>query len=396
MKVLVLNCGSSSLKYQLIDMEDENVLAKGNYERIGQDNSFVTHKVNGEKYVIEHPVKAHDGAIEFVLQQLLHKEYGVIKDLKEINAIGHRVVHGGEKFNKSVLITDEVIEALKECTPLAPLHNPAGIIGIKACEKVMPGVPMVGVFDTAFHQTMPKEHYMYAIPYEYYEKYGIRKYGFHGTSHQFVSKRCAELMQKPIEDLKIVTCHLGQGASICAVEGGKSKDTSMGLTPLAGIPMGTRCGDIDPSIVTYLMENENLGIEEINKILNKESGICGLSGGYKDFRDMEAQADQGNERAILTIKHHNYLVAQYIARYAVTMHGLDAIVFTAGIGENQKNIRKGICEHLEFLGVKIDLDKNDTKSDEREISSKDSKVKVYIIPTDEELVIARDTKELVK
>lgn len=396
MKVLVLNCGSSSLKYQLINMENETVLAKGNYERIGQDNSFVTHKVNGEKYVLEHPVESHDGAIEFVLQQLLHEEYGVIKDLKEINAIGHRVVHGGEKFNKSVLITDEVIETLKECTPLAPLHNPAGIIGIKACQKVMPGVPMVGVFDTAFHQTMPKEHYMYAIPYEYYEKYGIRKYGFHGTSHQFVSRRCAELMGKPIEDLKIVTCHLGQGASICAVEGGKSKDTSMGLTPLAGIPMGTRCGDIDPSIVTYLMENENLSIEEINKILNKESGICGLSGGYKDFRDMEAQADQGNERAILTIKHHNYLVAQYIARYAVTMHGMDAIVFTAGIGENQKNIRKGICEHLEFLGVKIDLDKNNTKSDEREISTADSKVKVYIIPTDEELVIARDTKELVK
>ena len=396
MKVLVLNCGSSSLKYQLINMENETVLAKGNYERIGQDNSFVTHKVNGEKYVLEHPVEAHDGAIEFVLQQLLHKDYGVIKDLKEINAIGHRVVHGGEKFNKSVLITDEVIETLKECTPLAPLHNPAGIIGIKACQKVMPGVPMVGVFDTAFHQTMPKEHYMYAIPYEYYEKYGIRKYGFHGTSHQFVSRRCAELMGKPIEDLKIVTCHLGQGASICAVEGGKSKDTSMGLTPLAGIPMGTRCGDIDPSIVTYLMENEKLSIEEINKILNKESGICGLSGGYKDFRDMEAQADQGNERAILTIKHHNYLVAQYIARYAVTMHGMDAIVFTAGIGENQKNIRKGICEHLEFLGVKIDLDKNNTKSDEREISTEDSKVKVYIIPTDEELVIARDTKELVK
>ena len=396
MKILVLNCGSSSLKYQLINMENETVLAKGNYERIGQDNSFVTHKVNGEKYVLEHPVESHDGAIEFVLQQLLHEEYGVIKDLKEINAIGHRVVHGGEKFNKSVLITDEVIETLKECTPLAPLHNPAGIIGIKACQKVMPGVPMVGVFDTAFHQTMPKEHYMYAIPYEYYEKYGIRKYGFHGTSHQFVSRRCAELMGKPIEDLKIVTCHLGQGASICAVEGGKSKDTSMGLTPLAGIPMGTRCGDIDPSIVTYLMENENLSIEEINKILNKESGICGLSGGYKDFRDMEAQADQGNERAILTIKHHNYLVAQYIARYAVTMHGMDAIVFTAGIGENQKNIRKGICEHLEFLGVKIDLDKNNTKSDEREISTADSKVKVYIIPTDEELVIARDTKELVK
>ena len=396
MKILVLNCGSSSLKYQLINMENETVLAKGNYERIGQDNSFVTHKVNGEKYVLEHPVESHDGAIEFVLQQLLHEEYGVIKDLKEINAIGHRVVHGGEKFNKSVLITDEVIETLKECTPLAPLHNPAGIIGIKACQKVMPGVPMVGVFDTAFHQTMPKEHYMYAIPYEYYEKYGIRKYGFHGTSHQFVSRRCAELMGKPIEDLKIVTCHLGQGASICAVEGGKSKDTSMGLTPLAGIPMGTRCGDIDPSIVTYLMENENLSIEEINKILNKESGICGLSGGYKDFRDMEAQADQGNERAILTIKHHNYLVAQYIARYAVTMHGMDAIVFTAGIGENQKNIRKGICEHLEFLGVKIDKDKNNTKSDEREISTADSKVKVYIIPTDEELVIARDTKELVK
>ena len=396
MKILVVNCGSSSLKYQLINMETETVMAKGTYERIGQNNSFLTHKVGNEKYVLEHPVTTHEGAIAFMIEQLTHPEYGVIKDLKEINAVGHRIVHGGEKFSKSVLVTDEVIESIKECTSLAPLHNPGALMGIEACKKEIPGVPMSVVFDTAFHQTMPKEHYIYPIPYKYYEKYKIRKYGFHGTSHLYVSRRCAELLGKPIEETKIVTCHLGQGASLCAVKEGKSLDTSMGLTPLAGIPMGTRCGDIDPSIVTYLMNKENLSIEEIDKILNKESGVYGISGVSPDFRDIEAKVAEGDERASIAIKNYNYTVAQYIAKYAVTMGGIDAIVFTAGVGENQINIRKGICKHLEFMGVKLDLDKNNVRSEEREISTEDSKVKVFIIPTDEEMVIAKDTMELIK
>ncbi len=396
MKILVLNCGSSSLKYQLINMETETVMAKGTYERIGQNNSFLTHKVADKKYVLEHPVPTHDGAISFMIEQLTHPEYGVISSLKEIDAVGHRVVHGGEKFSKSALVTDEVIEFIKECTSLAPLHNPAALIGIEACKKEIPGVPMAVVFDTAFHQTMPKENYIYPIPYKYYEKYKIRKYGFHGTSHLYVSRRCAYLMNKPIEETKIVTCHLGQGASLCAVKGGKSVDTSMGLTPLAGIPMGTRCGDIDPSIVTYIMDKENLSTDEISKILNKESGVFGVSGVTPDFRDIEAKVAEGDERATIAIKNYNYTVAQYIAKYAVSMGGIDAIVFTAGVGENQINIRKGICEHLEFMGVKLDLDKNNVRSEEREISSNDSKIKVYIIPTDEEMVIAKDTMELVK
>lgn len=395
MKILVLNCGSSSLKYQLIDMETEKVIAKGTYERIGQNNSFLTHKVGEEKYRLEHPARNHEGAINFMIEQLIHPEYGVIKDLRQINAVGHRVVHGGEKFSQSVIITDEVIKSIKECTSLAPLHNPACLIGIDACKKSIPNVPMVAVFDTAFHQTMPKENYIYPIPYEYYEKYKIRKYGFHGTSHLYVSKRCAELMKKPIEDTKIVTCHLGQGASLCAVKAGKSQDTSMGLTPLAGIPMGTRCGDIDPSIVTYLMDIENLDTKQVNNILNKQSGVFGISGITPDFRDIEAKVAEKDERATIAIKNYNYTVAQYIAKYAVTMGGIDAIVFTAGVGENQINIRKGICEHLEFMGVKLDLDKNNIRGEEREISSTDSKVKVYIIPTDEEMVIAKDTMKLV-
>ena len=395
MKILVLNCGSSSLKYQLINMENEQVLAKGTYERIGQNNSFLTHKVGEQKYVLEHPVETHDGAIRFMIEQLTHEDYGVIKDLKEIEAVGHRIVHGGEKFSESVLVTDEVIESIKECTSLAPLHNPGALIGIDACKKEIPGVPMVVVFDTAFHQTMPKENYIYPIPYKYYEKYKIRKYGFHGTSHLYVSNRCAELMKKPIEETKIVTCHLGQGASLCAVKGGKSLDTSMGLTPLAGIPMGTRCGDIDPSIVTYLMDAEGLSTEEITKVLNKESGVFGISGITPDFRDIEAKVAEGDERATIAIKNYNYTVAQYIAKYAVTMGGIDAIVFTAGVGENQINIRKGICEHLKFMGVELDLDKNNVRSEEREISSNNSKIKVFIIPTDEEMVIARDTLRIV-
>lgn len=396
MKILVLNSGSSSLKYQLIDMTNEEVIAKGNFERIGQGNSFLTHKVGEDKHLIEHPVKNHEEAIKLVLEQFTHPEYGVIKVLGEIDAVGHRLVHGGEKFASSVVINNEVIEKVKECSSLAPLHNPAGILGIEACQRLMPGTPMVGVFDTAFHQTMPKEHYIYPIPYEYYEKYSIRKYGFHGTSHRFVSERAAELMGGQREDLKIVTCHLGQGASIAAIKGGKCLDTSMGLTPLAGIPMGTRCGDIDPAIVKYIMDTENLSIQEVDTILNKKSGAFGISGISPDFRDIEIEADKGNERAKLALDNYNYLVAQYVGRYAVTLQGIDAIVFTAGIGENAGTTRKGICDNLKFMGVKLDAEKNSTRGQEIEISTPDSKIKVFVIPTNEELVIARDTMNLVK
>ena len=396
MKILVINCGSSSLKYQLIDMASEKVMAKGTFERIGQPNSFLTHKVNGEKYRLEKPVQNHEEALEFSLDQLVKPEYKVIDSLDEINAIGHRTVHGGEKFNKPVIINEEVIKAIEECSSLAPLHNPAAIMGIRAAEKLMPNKPMVAVFDTAFHQTMPKEHYIYPIPYKYYEEYGVRKYGFHGTSHQYVANRVAELEGKPIEDLKIISCHLGQGGSICAVQGGKSVETSMGLTPLAGIPMGTRSGDVDPSVVTFIMKKEGLTPDEMEHILNKESGILALSGVTQDCRDMEAAAAEGNERAEIAIKIHNYLIAAQIAKCAVAMNGFDVMLFTAGIGENQKNIRKGICENLEFLGVKVDDERNNVRGEERLISSDDSKIKVYVIPTDEELMIAKQTLELIK
>jgi len=394
MKILVLNCGSSSLKYQLMDMENEKVLAKGNYERIGQNNSFLTHKVGDKKHVIENPVKTHDLAIKLVIEQLLHKEYGVIKSLDEISAIGHRVVHGGEKFTESVLIDEDVKSGIEDAVRFAPLHNPAGLLGIGACEKELPGKPNIAVFDTAFHQTMPKEHYIYPIAYKYYEEDGIRKYGFHGTSHKFISKKVAELYGK--DKFKLVSCHLGQGASLCAIKDGKSVDTSMGLTPLAGIPMGTRCGDIDPSILIFLMEKYNLTTDQLSNILNKESGAGGLSGVSPDFRDMETAMLNGDERAKLALDNYSYLVAQYIARYAVSLNGIDVITFCAGVGENDARTRWNICERLEFLGVKIDKERNNTKSDEREISTKDSKIKVYIIPTDEELMIARETKDLVK
>ena len=396
MKVLVINCGSSSLKYQLIDMENEEVLAKGNYERIGQGNSFVTHKVAGEKYVIENPVESHKEAFEFMLKQLLHEKYGVIKNVKEINAVGHRVPHGTDLFDKSVLITDEVIEEIASCEDLAPIHTPPILNGIKACKEIMPDKPMVAVFDTAFHQTIPEERYIYPIPYKYYEKYKMRKYGFHGTSHRYVSARVAELIGKKKEELKTVVCHLGQGASLCAVLNGKSVDTSMGFTPVAGIPMCARSGDLDPSIVTFLMKKEGLTPDEIEAILNKESGVLGISGVSPDFRDIEKEADEGNKRAILARKAYCYLVAQYIAKYGVAMNGIDVIAFTAGIGENQINIRKIICENLEWLGVKIDLEKNNTRGEEIEISTKDSKIKVWVVPTNEELVIARDTKQIVE
>ena len=394
MKILVLNCGSSSLKYQLINMETEEVLASGKYERIGEDEAFITHKVNGQKIEIKHPAKKHEEAVDFTLKQLINPEYKVIDSLDEISAIGHRLVHGGEKINKSVIITDEVVEVLKECIDLAPLHNPAGIIGIEACKKVMPGKPMVGVFDTAFHQTMPKERYIYPIPYEYYKKYGIRKYGFHGTSHMYVSQRLAEIVGKDISELKIVTCHLGQGSSICAVEGGKSVDTSMGLTPLAGIPMVTRSGDLDPSVVTFLMKKEGWTAEEAENMLNKKSGVQGISG--LDFREIEAASYGDNERAEIAIEKFKYEIASYIAKYAVAMNGVDYIVFTGGVGENQINIRRGICEKLEFMGVKIDVEANNVRGEEKEISAPDSKVKVYLVPTNEELMIAKETARLIK
>ena len=396
MKILVLNCGSSSLKYQLINMETDEVMASGKYERIGEKEAFITHKVNGKKIVIEHTAMNHEEAVDFTLKQLVNPEYKVIDSLDEINAIGHRLVHGGEKISESVVIDDNVVNVLKECIDLAPLHNPAGIIGIEACKKVMPGKPMVGVFDTAFHQTMPKERYLYPINYEYYEKYGIRKYGFHGTSHMYVSNRLAEIENKDIKDMKIVTCHLGQGSSICAVEGGKSVDTSMGLTPLAGIPMVTRSGDLDPSVVTFLMKKENLTPEEIENKLNKESGVQGISGLAPDFREIEAESVNGNERADIAMKSFKYAVASFIAKYAVAMNGVDAIVFTGGVGENQIKIREGICNQLTFMGVEIDPEKNNIRSEEKLVSKDSSKVKVYVIPTNEELMIAKETERLIK
>ena len=396
MKILVVNCGSSSLKYQLIDMETEEVMAKGYFERIGLEGSFLTHKVGGQKYKIEKNIKNHAEGMEIVIEQLLHKDYGVISNLDEIDAIGHRIVHGGSKFTKSVLVDDEVIKGIEDAIQFAPLHNPAHLQGIYACQKALPGKPNVVVFDTAFHQTMPEKAYMYAIPYEYYEKYKVRKYGAHGTSHKFVSKRVAEIMNKPIEDLKIISCHLGQGASLCAIKDGKCVDTSMGLTPLGGIPMGTRSGDLDPSVVTFLMEKENISPADMETLLNKKSGKLGISGVSSDDRDVEAAANEGNKRAQLAMDVFMYQVAGYIGRFAAQMNGVDVITFEAGIGENGIAVRKGICDYLGFLGVIIDEEKNNCRGEEVEISTPDSKVKVYVVPTNEELMIARETMDLVK
>ena len=395
MKILVLNCGSSSLKYQLINMETEEVLASGKYERIGEKEAFIIHKVNGQKIKIDNPAYNHTEAIEFTLKQLTNPEYKVIDSLDEIEAIGHRLVHGGEKISESVVIDENVENVLKEYSDLAPLHNPACILGIEACKNVMPGKPMVGVFDTAFHQSIPKERYIYPIPYEYYEKYGIRKYGFHGTSHMFVSQRLAEIEGKDLKDLKIVTCHLGQGSSICAVQGGKSVDTSMGLTPLGGIPMVTRSGDLDPSILLYLMKKEKLSPEQMENILNKESGVSGISGLAPDFRVIEQESYNDNETAKIAMESFKYAIASYIAKYAVAMNGVDYIVFTGGVGENQINIRKGICEQLKFMGVEIDEEANNTRGEEVLISKSTSKIKVYVIPTNEELMIAKETERLI-
>ena len=392
MKILVLNSGSSSLKYQVIDMETEEVLAKGYFERIGQSDSFLTHKVNGKKHKFEHYAENHDKAISFVLSRLMNPHYGVIKSLDELAGIGHRVAHGGERFTNPVVITDEVIEEIEKCIELAPLHNPASILGIKACKKLVPNMKMVAVFDTAFHQTLEKERYLYPIPYEYYEKYGIRKYGFHGTSHKYVANRVAELVGKDIKDLKIINCHLGQGASICAIENGKSVETSMGLTPLGGISMGTRSGDLDPSIITYIMKKENLKSEEMENILNKYSGAYGISGVSVDFRDIEAEAGEGEERSILALDNFHYLVAGYVARCALSMNGFDILTFTAGVGEKGQDSREAICDYLEVFGVKIDKEYNQkVKGEEAEISSKDAKVRTFVIPTNEELMIARET-----
>ena len=395
MKILVLNCGSSSLKYQLIDMDAKSVLAKGNYERIGEKEAFLTHKVNKEKHVLKQAVMTHDKALEIILQQLLHKEYGVIISLKEVDAIGHRIVHGGEIFKGSCVVEDDVIEKIAQCGEFAPLHNPAAVLGIKACKKIMPEVPMVTVFDTAFHQTMPKTSYLYPIPYEYYEKYRVRKYGAHGTSHDYVSRRAAEIMNKKREDLKIVTCHLGQGASICAIKDGKSIDTSMGLTPLGGIAMVTRSGDLDPSVVTYIMKKTGLTPDEMSSILNKKSGLASICNMVPDFREIEEKS-YTNTDAKIAIDIFTSTVAQYIARYAVKLGGIDVLVFTGGIGENQIQIRRTICEQLAFVGLEIDTEKNNIKGEEREISTNISKIKAYVIPTDEEMMIANETMHLVK
>lgn len=397
MKVLVINCGSSSLKYQLIDMETENSLAQGLVERIGIEGSVLTQKVEGkDKYIVKTPMKNHKEAIEIVLKALVDDEHGVIKSMDEITAVGHRVVHGGEKYASSVLITEEVKKSIEECYKLAPLHNPPNMIGIEACEELMPNTPMVAVFDTAFHQTMPKEAFLYALPYELYSENGIRKYGFHGTSHMYVSNKVAEVMGKDIKDLKIVTCHLGNGASLCAVKNGVSIDTTMGFTPLDGIVMGTRSGSIDPAIVLYLINELKYSAEDVNTLLNKKSGVLGISGVSSDFRDIEDAAAKGDERAILALDIYHYRIRAQIGAYAAAMGGVDAIVFTAGVGENGPETREACLEGLEFLGVKVDKEKNNVRGKVREISTEDSTVKAFVIPTNEELVIARDTKNLVK
>ena len=396
MNILVINCGSSSLKYQLINSDTEEVLAKGLCERIGIEGSQITYQpANGEKETTVSPMPDHTQAIQLVIDALTNAKNGVIKSLSEVGAVGHRVVHGGEKFTASTLLTDEAMAAIEECNDLAPLHNPANLIGIRACQKLMPGTPMVAVFDTAFHQTMPEEAYLYGLPYEYYEKYKVRRYGFHGTSHSFVSKKAAEVAGKPYEDLKIIVCHLGNGASLSAVRNGKSVDTSMGLTPLEGLIMGTRSGDMDLAIIEYIAKKENLDIAGVTNVLNKKSGVLGLSGVSSDFRDLEEAAAAGNDRAEKALKAYNYRVVKYIGAYTAAMDGVDVIAFTAGLGENGKTTRKAICEHLSYLGIQIDDEANSVRGKDMVISTPDSKVKVMVIPTNEELAIARETLALV-
>ena len=397
MKTLVINCGSSSLKYQLIDLSTEECMVQGLVERIGIEGSVLTQKVEGkDKYVINTEIKNHKDAIKLVLEALIDPVHGVIKSMDEISAVGHRVVHGGEKYSDSVLINDEVLQSIKDCIVLAPLHNPPNVIGIEACKELMPNTPMVAVFDTAFHQTMPKHSYICPLPYDLYQKYGIRKYGFHGTSHKYVSNKVAKVMGKDIKDLKIVTCHLGNGCSLAAVKNGKSVDTSMGFTPLAGVMMGTRSGSIDPSVISFLIEQHGYTIEQVDELLNKKSGVLGISGVSSDFRDVLAAGEAGNERAKLALEIFYYKVRTQIAAYAGAMGGIDVIVFTAGIGENSAITRKEILNGLEFFGFTLNEEKNELRGEIQEISNEGSRVKVYVVPTNEELMIARDTAKLVK
>ena len=395
MNVLVINCGSSSLKYQLINSDTEDVLAKGLCERIGIDGRLVYQKAGCDKEITEAAMPTHKEAIQMVLDALVNDKTGAIKSLSEVNAVGHRIVHGGEKFASSVVITDEVLEAVAQCNDLAPLHNPANLIGINACKELMPGVPMVAVFDTAFHQTMPEKAYLYGLPYEYYENYKVRRYGFHGTSHSFVSKETARFLGMNLENSKIIVCHLGNGASISAVKDGKCVDTSMGLTPLEGLVMGTRSGDIDPAIMEYIAKKENLDIAGVMNVLNKKSGLEGISGLSSDFRDLTAGAKEGNKRAIAAIEVFCYRVAKYVGSYVAAMNGVDAIAFTAGIGENVGLVREKVCSYLGYLGITLDAEANAKSGDDCVISAADSKVKVAVIPTNEELAICRETVALV-
>ena len=394
MKILVLNCGSSSLKFQLINMDNNERMAKGNFERIGGMKTTLHLNINGKKEDLLHIARDYDEAIEFVLEVLQKPEYGLIKSLDEIGAVGHRIVHGGEMFSSSVVINDEVVSEIEKCIDLAPLHNPAGVAGIKAAQKVLPNIPMVAVFDTAFHQTMPAKAYIYQIPYRYYTSYKIRKYGFHGTSHRYVAQRISEIIGR--EDLKLINCHLGQGASLCAIKDGKSIDTSMGLTPLAGIPMATRCGDIDPAIIPYIMKRDNLGPEDIEEILNKQAGAWGVSGVSSDYKDIEDGYNMGDQRSILTLESQAYKIAQYIGQYMISLGGLDVLTFAGGVGENGMETRERICKYLEPFGAKLDLELNKVRGKERCISTQDSKIKIYVIPTNEELMIAKETFDLIK
>ncbi len=398
MKVLVLNCGSSSLKYQLIDMENESVLAKGICEKIGLEGSMISHTPTGKEGFKERKeaMPDHKAAVKLVIDALLNKDWGVISDMKEIDAVGHRVLHGGKYYSESIVVNEDVKRVIRECFDLGPLHNPANLIGIEACEALMPNTPQVAVFDTAFHQTMPKKAYTYAIPYEYYDKYAIRKYGFHGTSHSFVSKRAIAFGNLDPKNSKVIVCHLGNGASLSAVVNGKCVDTSMGLTPLEGLIMGTRSGDVDPAVVQYIANKENKTVDEVLNILNKKSGVFGLSGVSSDFRDLEAAANAGNEKAKDAVEAFVYRVAKYIGSYVAAMNGVDAIVFTAGLGENDGKTRSRICAYLGYLGVKLDDEMNKLRGKEMVISTADSKVKVLVIPTNEELAIARETVELIR
>ena len=396
MKILVLNCGSSSIKYALYNMDDRSVMTSGGAERVGLDGAFVKVKLaNGEKKQIMHDIPEHTEGVKFIFSLLTDPEIGVIKDLKEIDAVGHRMVHGGEKFNKSVVLDDEVLKVFEECSDLAPLHNPANLKGVKAVSELMPGLPQVGVFDTAFHQTMPKKAYMYAIPYELYDKYAIRRYGFHGTSHRYVSKRVCDFLGVKPEDKKVITCHIGNGGSVAAVDGGKCVDTSMGLTPLEGVMMGTRSGDIDGGAVSFIQKKLGLDADGISNLLNKKSGVLGITGISSDMREIDAAAEKGDEKAVLALDMYNYRIKKYVGAYAAAMGGADIIVFTAGVGENQANMREEVCRGMEWMGIKLDVEKNNSiRGTEAVISTPDSRVTVVVIPTDEELMIASDTMEL--